>query len=99
MIFTIVDCLNNMDGLTIDEIDDLLPKKEKFWIRPLVMQHHGSNSKHDLKWYWYWNICFSEINIFTLIYFIKKYCHQALSIYLPESKIKEIRKDKIKKLN
>ena len=31
--FTVVDCLNNADGLTDDEIDDLLLKKEKFWIR------------------------------------------------------------------
>ena len=46
--FTIVDCLNNVDSLTNDEIDDLLLKKEKFWIRTLVMQHHGLNSKHDL---------------------------------------------------
>ena len=35
--FTIFDCLNNVDGLTDDEIDDLLLKKEKFWIKTLVM--------------------------------------------------------------
>ena len=46
--FTIVDSLNNADSLTNDEIDDLLLKKEKFWIRTLVTQHHGLNSKHDL---------------------------------------------------
>ena len=46
--FTIVDCFNNVDGLTDDEIDDLLLKTEKFWIRTLVMQRHGLNSKHDL---------------------------------------------------
>ena len=46
--FTIVDCLNNVDSLKNDEIDDLLLKKEKFWIRTLAMQHHGLNSKHDL---------------------------------------------------
>ena len=46
--FNIVDYLNNADGLTDDEIDDLLLKKEKFWIRTLVTQHHGLNSKHDL---------------------------------------------------
>ena len=45
--FTIVDCLNNVDGLRDDEIDDLL-KKEKFWMRTLVMQHHGLNSKNDM---------------------------------------------------
>ena len=36
--FTIVDCLNNVDSLTNDEIDDLLLQKEKFWIRILVSQ-------------------------------------------------------------
>ena len=46
--FPIVDCLNNVDSLTNDEIDDLLLKKEKFWTRTLVTQHHGLNSKHDL---------------------------------------------------
>ena len=46
--FTIVDCLNNVNDLTDDEIDDLLSKKGKFWIRTLVTQHHGLNSKHDL---------------------------------------------------
>ena len=50
--FTIADCLNNVEGLTDDEIDHLLlkkKKKKKFWIRTLIMQHHGLNSKHDLK--------------------------------------------------
>ena len=46
--FTIVDCLNNVEDLTDDEIDHLLLKKEKFWIRTSVTQHHGLNSKHDL---------------------------------------------------
>ena len=45
--FTIMDWLNNVDGLTA-EIDDLLLEKEKFWIRALVTQHHGLNKKHDL---------------------------------------------------
>ena len=36
--FTIVDCLNNVDGLTADEIDGLLLVKEKFWLRVLVTQ-------------------------------------------------------------
>ena len=51
--FTIIDCLNNVEGLTDDEIDDLLVKKEKFWIRTLVTQYHGLNRKYDLsrkKW-------------------------------------------------
>ena len=46
--FTIIDCLNNVEGLTDDEIDDLLVKKEKFWIRTLVTQYHGLNRKYDL---------------------------------------------------
>ena len=46
--FTIVDCLNNVKSLADDEIDDLVLKKEKFWIRTLVTQHHGLNGKHDL---------------------------------------------------
>ena len=29
-------------------IDDRLLKKEKFWIRTLVTQHYGLNSKHEL---------------------------------------------------
>ena len=48
MRFSIVDCLNNMEGLTDDAIDALLLKKEKFWIRTLVTQHHGLNSTHGL---------------------------------------------------
>ena len=46
--FIIVDCLNNTDGLTSNEIEELLLQKEKFWIRTLITQHHGLNSKHDL---------------------------------------------------
>ena len=34
--FNIVNCLNNVEGLTDDEIDDLLFKKEKFWIRTFI---------------------------------------------------------------
>ena len=37
-----------MDDLIVDEIDDLLLQKEKFWIRALVTQHHSLNSKHEL---------------------------------------------------
>ena len=46
MRFTIVYCLYNAEDLTDY---DLLLKKEKFWIRTLVTQHHGLDSKHDLK--------------------------------------------------
>ena len=46
--FTTVDCLNNVDGLRDDEIDNVLLKREKFWIRTLVKPHHRLNSKHDL---------------------------------------------------
>ena len=45
---TIFDCLNNVEGLTDDNIDNPLPKKEKFWIRILVTQHHGLNSKDEV---------------------------------------------------
>ena len=34
LIFTF--CLNKVDGLTADEINDFLLEKEKFWIRILV---------------------------------------------------------------
>ena len=37
-----------MNSLTNDEIDNLLLKKGKFWIKTLVMKHHDLNSKHDL---------------------------------------------------
>ena len=46
MRFAIVYCLYNVEDLTDY---DLLLKKEKFWIRTLVTQHHGLDSKHDLK--------------------------------------------------
>ena len=45
--FILLDCLNNVDGLTSDQIDDLLLEKEKFWIGSLVTQHKGLNSTHD----------------------------------------------------
>ena len=45
---TIFDCLNNLEGLTDDDIDDPRRKKEKFWIRILVTQHHALNSKHEV---------------------------------------------------
>ena len=45
--FFLVDCLNNVNGLNSDQIDDLLLEKEKFWIGTLVTQHKGLNSTHD----------------------------------------------------
>ena len=48
MKFSIIDCLNNFENFTPDQIDDELLKKEKMWIRKLVTYHHGINSSHDL---------------------------------------------------
>ena len=48
MKFHIIDCLDNFDGLTVEQIDDELLKKEKMWIRKLLTYHHGMNSSHDL---------------------------------------------------
>ena len=45
--FILVDCLDNVDGYSVEEIDDLLLQKEKFWIGTLVTQHKGLNSTHD----------------------------------------------------
>ena len=47
--FTIVDCLSNVDGLTDDEIDDPLLKKEKYLLDKKI-SHATSclHSKHDL---------------------------------------------------
>ena len=45
--FIIVDCLNNVESLTDEEIKDLF-KKEKFWISIFVARNHGLYSKHDL---------------------------------------------------
>lgn len=45
--FTLVDCLNNTDGKSSDEIDELLLSKEKFWIGTLITQHKGMNGTHD----------------------------------------------------
>mgnify|MGYP001794966372 FL=1 len=45
--FIIVDKVNNTEGLDQKEIDNLLLKKEKFWIGTLVTQHQGLNGKHD----------------------------------------------------
>ena len=48
MRFHIIDCLDNVDGLSTEEIDELLLEKEKLWIRNLVTIHKGMNSHHDL---------------------------------------------------
>ena len=46
--FHILDCLDNVDGLSTEEIDSLLLEKEKFWIKNFVTVHKGMNSHHDL---------------------------------------------------
>ena len=48
MKFYIIDCVDNFDGLTLEQIDEELLKKEKMWIRKLLTYHHGMNSSHDL---------------------------------------------------
>ena len=45
--FILVDKLENVDDLSIGEIDELLLEKEKFWIGTLVTQHQGMNGTHD----------------------------------------------------
>ena len=47
LVFQIIDGLENVDGLSTEEIDDLLLAKEKFWIGTLVTQHQGMNGSHD----------------------------------------------------
>ena len=47
LIFIILDGLDNVSGLTTEEIDDLLLQKEKFWIGTLLTMHKGMNSTHD----------------------------------------------------
>ena len=47
MYFMLVDCLNNVDGLSTEKIDELLLQREKWWIGNLVTQHRGLNGKHD----------------------------------------------------
>ena len=46
--FHILDCLDNVENLSPEEIDHLLLEKEKFWIKTLVTVHKGMNSHHDL---------------------------------------------------
>ena len=48
MKFTIIDCVDNCENFTPEEIDDELLKKEKMWIRKLVTYPHRMNSSHDL---------------------------------------------------
>lgn len=49
MCIQLIDCLDNVDHLSIDEKDCLLLEKEKFWIGTLITMHKGMNSTHD--WY------------------------------------------------
>ena len=46
--FHILDCLDNVEGLSEEAVDELLLNKEKFWIRNFVAVHQGMNSHHDL---------------------------------------------------
>ena len=46
--FHILDCLDNVEGLSEEAVDELLLEKEKFWIRNFVAVHKGMNSHHDL---------------------------------------------------
>ena len=48
MKFRIIDCLDNVQELSPEQIENELLKKEKFWIRSLLTYHHGLNSSHDL---------------------------------------------------
>ena len=45
----LIDSVNNTNNLSTDEIDDLLLKKERFWIGSMVTIHKGMNSFHDWK--------------------------------------------------
>ena len=49
MKFTIIDCLDNCDALSQEQIDDEFLKKENMWIRKLLTYHHCMNSSHYLK--------------------------------------------------
>ena len=46
--FHILDCLDNVEGYSSDEIDEMLLEKEKLWIKNFVAVHQGMNSHHDL---------------------------------------------------
>ena len=43
-----MDCVDNVEGCTIEKIDELLLEKEKMWIKNLLTAHKGLNSSHDL---------------------------------------------------
>ena len=45
--FIIIHQLNNTNGLSADEIDDLLLQKQRFWISTSVTIHKGLNSTHN----------------------------------------------------
>ena len=45
--FIIINQLDNVNSLSLDEIDDLLLQKERFLISTLVTIHKGLNSTHD----------------------------------------------------
>lgn len=45
--FVLLDCVDNVVGLSTEVIDSLLLEKERFWIGTLVTQHKGLNSTHD----------------------------------------------------
>ena len=45
--FIIVDTINNTVDLDKNNIEQLLLKKEKFWIGTLITQHKGLNGTHD----------------------------------------------------
>ena len=45
--FILLDCVDNVEGLSTERIDELLLEKEKFWIGTLLTQHKGLNSTHD----------------------------------------------------
>ena len=47
LVFILLDTLDNTGNLCVDEIDDLLLAKEKFWIGTLLTQHKGMNCSHD----------------------------------------------------
>ena len=43
----IIDQLNNTNSLSLDEVDNLLLQKERFWILTFVTIHKEFNSTHD----------------------------------------------------
>ena len=45
--FILLDCVDNVEGLSTERIDELLLEKGKFWIGTLLTQHKGLNSTHD----------------------------------------------------